>query len=151
MVALTATPSLVDRLVLLSPAGLVGARVTWRVLSATIPWLLVPSPRTAARLLRVMSASAVTPRAELVSWMAMVPKETRATGAPKPLPRAVIERWRGHNTAVIIGERDCFFPPTEVHRASEEHLGTDVIVLPNAGHLIVDDASAQVASLTVTS
>jgi hypothetical protein len=145
-VALTASANLVDRLRLLSPAGLVEATASFGVLWATLPWLAWPSDRTAAGLLRVMSAPGWQPPTELVSWLAAVPRETRTSGAPGPLSPDVLDRWRQRDVVVVAGAHDCFFPAAELRRVAAAQLGVDVLMLADCGHLVVDESPARVAS-----
>ncbi|MBI4941782.1 MAG: alpha/beta hydrolase [Actinobacteria bacterium] len=142
--AASASPDLVDRLVFVSPAGLIGVKVGVRVLAATLPWLVRPSERTAARLLAAMSGPGRRPHPDAVSWMAAVARHTRTSGAPGPLGRTALARWRGRDVIVLVGERDCFFPPDAVRRVAQDTMGAAVTVLPRTGHLAVDEVPSAI-------
>ncbi len=147
-VALTG-PTDVDALVLISPAGLVRVRVGASVLRASVPWALRPTEQRSRALLELMSGpgASVDPALDstLVEWMTLVSRESRTTGAPGPLPDALVSRWWGRGVRVLVGEHDCFFPARRVTSAARERLGVDTEELAGLGHLVVDEAPLRVA------
>jgi pimeloyl-ACP methyl ester carboxylesterase len=146
-VALSADPATVDGVALLSPAGLLGVRPTPQMLRATVPWLVRRDEGGAARLLRYMSGPTHVPSARLVEWMALVARTCRTTGAPGRYPDDVVAAWRGGNARVVVGEHDVFFPVDPLAAASRARLGTDPVVVPSAGHLLVDEEPDRIADL----
>ncbi|MFF9628962.1 alpha/beta fold hydrolase [Streptomyces fradiae] len=142
-IALSGDSPRVDRLVLVSPAGLARLRLTPAVLAASAAWFLRPAPKHSARLLRAMLAPGRTPRAELVDWMTLVARHTRSSGAPgvatppaRPIPRLV-----------VTGEHDVFLPPRRLGPAARAALGAELDVVPDAGHLVVEESPEYLASL----
>lgn len=146
-VALTG-PVDVDALVLVSPAGLVRARVGAAVLKATLPWLVRPTDARSRALLLLMSGPGAHHDPALVSWMTLVARETRTTGAPGPLPDAILSRWSRTHVRVVVGEHDCFFAAERVRQASTRlGGGATVEVLDGVGHLSVEEAPGSVARI----
>ncbi len=139
-VALEAPPDLVDALVLVSPAGLVEVRPTWPMLRATVPWLLRRNDAGSARLAALMAGPDLPVPEGLVPWLTLVARTARTTGAPGPASDAVLEGWRGRPVAVLVGEHDCFFPPSRIVEAAGRTMGVEARVVGSAGHLLVDQA-----------
>jgi hypothetical protein len=137
-VALSADPARAQGLVLLSPAGLVGARPGVRALRAALRWALVRDDAASRRLLDLMAGPSAGYPDELVGWMSLVARATRTTGAPGPLPEPLVTRWRGGNVRVLVGEHDCFFAPARVEAASLRLLAVTPAVVGGAGHLLPD-------------
>jgi pimeloyl-ACP methyl ester carboxylesterase len=98
-----AGPTEVDALVLVSPGGLVGVRVGASVLRVAVPWALRPSPARTGALVRLMSGPGASPEPALVEWLTLVARDTRTTGAPGPLPRSLLSRWRAGRSAWSSG------------------------------------------------
>ncbi len=146
VVALQAEPEEVDGLVLLSPAGLVPVRVTARLLGATLPWLARPTAARSARLLELMSGPGSAADADLVDWMTLVARGTRATGAPGPLPEVLVHRWQGRPVRVVSGAHDCFFPLDRLTGPVRRLLEVDLEVVPGAGHLVTEERPDAVAA-----
>jgi pimeloyl-ACP methyl ester carboxylesterase len=140
-------PLSVDRLVLVSPAGIAPVRMSTGILRTALPWMLRPTPGRSRSLLRLMSGLGVEPDPNLVEWMTLVARDSHSTGAPGSLPDEVLTRWRGHDVVLAVGSDDCFFPPARVDRRALARLGVAVDVLPGRGHLAVDEAPDQVAAL----
>lgn len=151
-VALSANADTVHGLALFSPAGLISVRPTLTMLRSTMPWLVRRGTADARRLLDYMSGPGRAPADDLVEWMTIVARACRTTGAPGPLPDSDLVRWKGHNVRVAVGDHDVFFPIAKLHEACRAKLGLEPLVVPNAGHLLVDeepDLSADmVAGLT---
>lgn len=143
--ALAAEPQLVRGLLLLDPAGLIRLRVRPGTLAATLPWLVRPTPARSARLLAEMHARGRAPSPEHIEWMTLVARHARSSLAPSPLPRALLDRWRGTPRAVLCGERDCFLPPRALSVATRAQLDVDLQVVPEAGHLLPEDQPQRVA------
>jgi pimeloyl-ACP methyl ester carboxylesterase len=78
--------------------------------------------------------------------MTIVGRSTRTTGAPGPLAAEVLDRWRARPLRVLTGERDAFFPPRRLAGPVREHLGTGVEIVPDAGHLLVDQRPESAAA-----
>ncbi|MGW1143971.1 alpha/beta fold hydrolase [Streptomyces sp. NPDC002454] len=142
-IALSAGSSRISRLVLVSPAGLTGLRLTPSVLAASAAWLLRPAPTHSARLLRTMLSPGRQPREDLVHWMTLVARHARSSGAPglAVLPARSIPR------TVLTGEHDVFLPPGRLEPAVRGILGTELGVVPGAGHLVVEERPEHLAEV----
>lgn len=138
-VALSANPDTVHGPALFSPAGLIAVSPTLTMLRATLPWLVRRNTVGARRLLDYMSGPGRAPADDLVEWMTIVARACRTTGAPGPLPDTDLVRWKGHNVRVAIGDHDVFFPIARLHKACRDTLGLEPLVVPGAGHLLVDE------------
>ena len=138
-VALSANPDTVHGLALFSPAGLIAVRPTLTMLRATLPWLVRRNTVDARRLLDYMSGPGRAPADDLVEWMTIVARACRTTGAPGPLPDTDLDRWKGHNVRVAVGDHDVFFPIARLHEACRATLDLEPLVVPSAGHLLVDE------------
>ena len=145
-VALSADPDSVDSLVLLSPAGLARAHLTPGVLVRSVLWLIRPTARTAGGLVELMADRETSGLDLIVEWMALVGRSTRTTGAPGPLPREMLVRWRGRPMQVLVGSGDVFFPPRRLDGPTHRSLGKRVEVIDGAGHLLVDERPDAVAT-----
>jgi pimeloyl-ACP methyl ester carboxylesterase len=145
-VALTADPASVTALVLLSPAGLAPVRMSLPVLSRSLAWLLRPTPARSARLVTLMAAGQPGGPDEVTEWMTLVARSTRTTGAPGPLPGPMLDRWRGHPVRVLVGAGDVFFPPRRLAHPVRRHLGVELEIVADAGHLLVDQRPDVVAA-----
>lgn len=139
-VALSADPGLVDRLVLLSPAGLVPVRPTWPMMRATIPWLVRRNDAGSRRMLDLMAGPTHDYPDDLVPWMTMLARLTRTTGAPGRGPEDWLRAWRHSDVRVLVGARDCFFPPSAIRNEVRTDLDAELMVLPEIGHLLIDQA-----------
>jgi pimeloyl-ACP methyl ester carboxylesterase len=109
------------------------------MLRATVPWLVRRDDVGARRLARLMSGPGRPPAADLVEWLAVVARACRTTGAPDPLPEARLLRWRDHRVGIAVGRHDVFFPVARVSAVCRTTLGREVLVVPDAGHLLVDE------------
>ncbi|MEU3772470.1 alpha/beta hydrolase [Streptomyces sp. NPDC032472] len=145
-VALSADSPRISRLVLVSPGGLTGLRLTPAVLAASAAWFLRPAPTNSARLLRAMLAPGHQPREDLVTWMTLVARHSRSSGAPgtavlpaRPVPRVV-----------VTGEHDVFLPPRRLLTAVRGKLGAELGVISDAGHLVVEERPHYLATLLDT-
>jgi pimeloyl-ACP methyl ester carboxylesterase len=146
-VALSAEPRAVDGLALFSPAGLVAVRPTLGMLRSTVPWLVRRHRVGSRRLLDYMSGPGRTPRSDLVDWMTVVARSCRTTGAPGPLPEADLVRWKGHDMRVAVGAHDVFFPFPRLQEACRVELDQEPLLVPGAGHLLVDEEPQLAADL----
>lgn len=142
-IALSSDSPRIDRLVLVSPAGLTRLRLTPAVLAASTAWFLRPEPTHSARLLRVMLAPGHSPREDLVDWMTLVARHTRSSGAP----RAAVLPARAVPRLVVTGEHDVFLPPRRLGPAVRGTLGTELGVVSEAGHLVVEECPAYLSTL----
>jgi pimeloyl-ACP methyl ester carboxylesterase len=146
-VAMLVNPDTIHGLALFSPAGFFAVRPTRQMLQATLPWLLRRNAAGARRLLEYMSGPNSTPAPEHVEWMTLVARACRTTGAPSALPDNVLNRWRGRHVRVIVGDQDVFFPVSQLREVCVSELGTNLVTLRGAGHLLVDEEPEQVADL----
>lgn len=142
-IALSSGSSRIDRLVLVSPGGLTRLRLTPTVLAASAAWFLRPAPTHSARLLRALLAPGHPPRAELVHWMTLVARHSRSSGAPG----AATPPARSVPRLVVSGEHDVFLPPRRLGPAVRATLGTELGVVPEAGHLVVEERPEYVSAL----
>ncbi|WP_329403392.1 alpha/beta hydrolase [Streptomyces virginiae] len=142
-IALSSDSAWIDRLVLVSPGGLTRLRLTPTVLAASAAWFLRPAPTHSARLLRAMLAPGHPPREELVNWMTLVARHSRSSGAPgaATLPTRSMPRL------VVTGEHDVFLPPRRLSPAVRGTLGTDLGVVTDAGHLVVEECPEYLSTL----
>ena len=139
-IALHATPRPSTPLVLVAPAGFVGAALSLPLLKATTAWLLRPSDASALELARFMSSPFHDPPPDTVTWLRLVGRHCRATKAPPPLDGPRLARWRGHDLRLLLGADDPFFRPDKV-LAAVRRAGLDptVSVVDGAGHLVPEE------------
>ncbi|MGW7414569.1 alpha/beta fold hydrolase [Streptomyces sp. NPDC054863] len=142
-IALSSASPRIDRLVLVSPGGLTTLRLTPAVLAASAVWFLRPAPTHSARLLRAMLAPGHHPREELVNWMTLVARHSRSSGAPgaatlpvRPIPRLI-----------VTGQHDVFLPPRRLGPAVRATLGTELGVVAEAGHLVIEEHPEYLSTL----
>ncbi|MFE1787847.1 alpha/beta fold hydrolase [Streptomyces sp. NPDC059525] len=142
-IALSSDCPRIDRLVLVSPGGLTRLRLTPTVLAASAAWFLRPAPTHSARLLRAMLAPGRPPREELVTWMTLVARHARSSGAPgaATLPARSIPRL------VVTGDHDVFLPPRRLGPAVRSVLGAELGVVSGAGHLVVEERPEYLSTL----
>ena len=146
-VALSTDPEGVDGLALFSPAGLSDVRPTAKMLRSTLPWLVRRNDAGSRRLLAFMSGPGRAPTSDLVEWMTLVARACRTTGAPGPLPDPDLIRWRGRCVSVALGDHDVFFPVDKLRHSCRAKLGLDPVVVPHAGHLLVNEDPDLVSEL----
>ena len=145
-VALGAEPDAVERLLLVSPAGLLDVRPSWPIVRATVPWLVRRNDAGSRRLVDFMTGpERPFADATLVAWTTLVARRTRTSGAPGRAPDAVLHRWRGRSVHVLLGDRDCFFDADAQTRAATADLGASTLLVPGGGHLLVDQVPDVVA------
>ncbi|GAA0325463.1 alpha/beta fold hydrolase [Streptomyces polychromogenes] len=142
-IALSTDSPRISRLVLVSPGGLTGLRLTPAVLAASAAWFLRPAPTHSARLLRTMLAPSHQPREDLVTWMTLVARHSRSSGAPGAavLPARLVPRL------VVTGEHDVFLPPKRLVTAVHSTLGAELGVVTEAGHLVVEERPEYLSTL----
>jgi pimeloyl-ACP methyl ester carboxylesterase len=146
--ALASTPSeRVAGLLLVNPAGFVGAKVTAPLLAVTAPWVLRPTRERSARLLRSMLGPGHEPPDALVDWLTLVARHTRTTGAPGPLPAASVRRWRSTPVVVAAGEHDRLFAPARLRGPVRDVLGAELALIGDAGHFVPDERPDAVYTL----
>ncbi|WP_112491263.1 alpha/beta fold hydrolase [Streptomyces bacillaris] len=141
-----ASPRIAGR-VLLSSAGVVRLRVPARLMAATVPWLLRPSPARSTALLRHMTAPGCPVPQQLDTWMDLVARSCRTSLAPPPLPSAVLDRRRSVPALAAVGRFDPFLPPDVLGPAVRRHLGAEFRVIEGAGHLLPDEAPGEVSAM----
>ncbi|MFJ6485044.1 alpha/beta fold hydrolase [Streptomyces sp. NPDC091682] len=142
-IALSSPSPRIDRLVLVSPGGLGRLRLAPGLLAASAAWFMRPTPAHSTRLLRAMLAPGHQPRTELVEWMTLVARHSRSSGAPgtADLPSRAIPRL------VATGAHDTFLPPRRLAPVVRATLGTGLHVIPDAGHLVVEEHPDRLAAL----
>ncbi|MFG2231540.1 alpha/beta fold hydrolase [Streptomyces sp. NPDC048723] len=142
-IALSCPSPRIDRLVLVSPDGLGRLRLTPRLLGVSAAWFVRPTPARSTRLLQAMLAPGHQPREELVEWMTLVARHSRSSGAPgvADLPARAVPQL------VTTGAHDTFLPPRRLAPAVRTMLGTDLHVIPDAGHLVIEEHPGQLADL----
>lgn len=146
-VVLASEPSnRVDEAVLLSPAGLAKLRITLKLLRVTIPWMVRPTRDRAAALTHYMTHPQSPSFDEVDELLELAARHTRPDGAPPPLPPRTVEQWRGR-ARVITGDLDPFLPPDRLREPARKHLGVEVEVVTNAGHLLAEEQPEQLISL----
>jgi pimeloyl-ACP methyl ester carboxylesterase len=129
--------------VVVSSGGLCRLRLTPTVLVAAMLWTVAPSPTSSSGLLRTMLAPGHTPRPDLVDWMTLVARHARSSRAPG---LATIQP-DGTPILAATGRHDVFLPPARLGPAVRKKLSTDVDVLDDAGHLVVDEAPDRIVAL----
>ncbi|MEU9125745.1 alpha/beta hydrolase [Streptomyces sp. NPDC048506] len=142
-IALSSDSPRIERLFLVSPGGLTRLRLTPTVLAASAAWFLWPAPTHSARLLRTMLAPGHLPREELVTWMTLVARHARSSGAPG----AAVLPARPLSRLVVTGEHDVFLPPRRLGPTVRRTLGAELGVVSGAGHLVVEECPAYLAAL----
>ncbi|UYB41479.1 alpha/beta hydrolase [Streptomyces sp. Je 1-4] len=142
-IALSSDCPRIDRLILASPGGLARLRLTPTVLAASAAWFLRPAPTHSTRLLRAMLAPGHLPREELVNWMTLVARHSRSSGAPG----AATPPARSIPRLVVTGEHDVFLPPRRLSPAVRATLGAELGVIPEAGHLVVEERPEYLSTL----
>lgn len=145
-IVLATESPLVSRQVLLSPGGLVRARIAPGIIAASSSWLLRRRPVDSARLLTTMLAPGDRPRPELVEWMTLIARHARSSLDPAP---AVVAD-RAVDRTVAVGEHDRYFPSRPLAVATRRTLGLPLSVLPSAGHLITEGRLGRLADLIAT-
>ncbi|WP_327147051.1 alpha/beta fold hydrolase [Nocardia sp. NBC_01329] len=146
-IALTCSSQRVAGRVLIAPAGLARLAVPPRLLAVTLAWLASPSRERTHRLLRLMTGPTRTVTPHLVEWMTLVARYCRTTLAPAPLASALLNSGRSVPCIVATGSHDIFLPPRRLEPAVRNLLGTELRVLPDCGHLALDDNPAGVVEL----
>ncbi|TDC96416.1 alpha/beta hydrolase [Saccharopolyspora aridisoli] len=142
-VVLTWDSPRVSQQVLLSPGGLVRARLGPGILVPAVAWMLRRSPRTSERLLATMHAPGNSPRAELVDWMTLVARHVRTSLDPNaaPPPTRTVDR------VIVAGEHDRYYPPRALADRVRDVLGQELTAFPRSGHLLIDERPEAIADL----
>lgn len=133
--------------VLISPAGLARVQVTSPTLVASLPWLLRPTPARSTALLRLFLAPGHLPPAHLVEWYTLLAQSCRSTLAPPVLPHRLLTQRAATPCLVATGHHDVFLPPRRLDPPARQLLGTELRVIPDAGHLVTDEQPEALASL----
>ncbi|WP_431939124.1 alpha/beta fold hydrolase [Nocardia grenadensis] len=132
---------------MIAPAGLTRLAVPPCLLAATVTWPAAPSRDHAIRLLQLMTGPTRGVAPHLVDWMPLVARYCRTTLAPAPLAPALLDSCRSTPCLVATGADDIFLPPRRLERAVHDRLGTHLRILPDCGHLALDDDPAGVVNL----
>ena len=146
-IVLACNSSRIGGRLLVSTAGLARLKVSPAVIGATLPWLLRPTSKHSAALIRRLLAPGRPPPQQLVDWYTLVARHTRTTLAPPVLPAALLSRRRNVPRVVATGEHDVFLPPERLRRPAARGLGASVRVIPDAGHLVTDEHPDRLAEL----
>ncbi|MFD3686883.1 alpha/beta fold hydrolase [Nocardiopsis sp. NPDC058631] len=136
---------LVDRLLLVNPAGLAAPVRDPGRLRATWAWQLSPGGAASARLLRAWGGPAGP--GPLAEWMTLVGRHCRTVTVPGLLRGEEYRDWRGVPVTVATGSRDRVLSPALLGGAARRLLDTDVHVVGGAGHLVPHEAPEQVRDL----
>lgn len=150
--ALSSLPSpLVERLLLVNPAGLAAPVLGPDRLRATCAWRFAPSERTSGRLLDTLCAppgpdqgSSAHP---LEEWMTLVGQHCRTGLVPGMLRGEEFRDWHGVPVTVATGSHDRVFSPALLHGAARRLLDTRVHVIEGAGHLAPYEAPERIQEL----
>jgi pimeloyl-ACP methyl ester carboxylesterase len=142
-IAMSSNSPLVERQVLVSPGGLIRARIRPAVLAASVSWLLRRDLTASDRMLRTMLARGNAPRPELADWMTLIARHVRSSSDPGRAPIADQQVDR----AVVVGEDDTFFPPRALAPAVRRTLRVELDTITSAGHLISDEHPDQLAAM----
>ncbi|MDA3628279.1 alpha/beta hydrolase [Saccharopolyspora sp. WRP15-2] len=142
-IAMATGSPLVSRQVLLSPGGLVRARITPGILAASMSWLLRRRPTDSAQLLGTMLAPGHRPRPELVEWMTLVARHVRSSLDPA----GAVVADQQVDRVVVVGDHDRYFPSKPLARAVRHTLDRPLSVLPSAGHLLIEEHPDHIAGL----
>lgn len=148
-IAMQIDPSRVAGLVLVNPAGFIPARMTPRLLGATLPWLVHPTEATATGLVRFMTAGGTPPTA-VPTWLAIVGRACHPSTAPAPLPADTLTSLQAVPVRVVAGAADPFFPVARLLAAvarSGIGGGAAPVVVAGGGHLLLDQNPAEVTAL----
>ncbi|GAA0974323.1 hypothetical protein GCM10009551_006060 [Nocardiopsis tropica] len=143
---LSSPPSpLVDRLLLVNPAGLAAPARDPGRLRATCAWRLRPGEDTSARLIGAWGGPAGP--GPLAEWMTLVGRHCRADTVPGLLRGEEFRDWRGTPVTVATGARDRVVSPALLRGAARRLLDTGVHEVADAGHLVLHEAPEQVREL----
>lgn len=147
-VLLTCDSNRIAGRVLVSPAGIVSLRAGPGLMLRSTRWLLGPTPeRTRGLLAAYFTAPGVVPPEEIVEWMTLLPKHCRSTLAPPPLHPDFVRWWSDTPHVVATGAHDYFVPPARLAPAVSGLLGSELHVIADAGHLVVDERPGEIADL----
>ncbi|WP_086003357.1 alpha/beta fold hydrolase [Nocardiopsis halotolerans] len=138
--ALTSLPSpLVERLVLVNPAGLAAPGPDLGRLRATCAWRLSPGEHTSLRLLDTLCAppgpGRVPDTRPLEEWVTLVGRHCRTGPVPGILRGEDFRDWHGVPVTVATGSHDRVFSPALLHGAARRFLNARVHVIEGVGHL----------------
>lgn len=134
--------------VLVSPAGLVPLRTGPGLVYRSTRWLLNPTPQHTRTLLsRYFCGPDHVPPDEVVEWVTLLAGHCRSTLAPPPLHPDVVRQWDDTPHVVATGSHDHFVPPNRLAPAVASLLGSDLRVIADAGHLVVDEHPEEIAGL----
>ena len=150
-------PDLIDRLVLVSPAGIVPVRPSPRAVGPVLAWLTRPSPDSARRLVRVMTGTDPPALPGLVEWLALVGRHVRppspaALGSAQALAPLSTDDLRSvkSETVVISGALDCFVRSTRLARRLATTMPAALSIDPRGGHLLPHEHPELVLGLIPT-
>lgn len=138
--ALSSLPSpLVERMLLVNPAGLADPLFSLERRIATGAWRLSPSERTSARLLETLCAPHQTGPGHgahpLQEWMTLMGRHCRTVPVPGMLRGEEFSDWHGVPVTVATGSHDRVFSPSLLHGAARRLLDAKVHLIEGAGHL----------------
>jgi len=144
-VALCLEPRSVAGLVLVSPGGIVPARVGLSEMRASMAWMLRPTEDRSRRLLNVMCGAGHQASPETVEWMTLVARSCRSGLAPAPLPGVVLSGWAHTPAVVVVGSQDCFFSADLIAARLARWTEFLVRTVEGAGHLLAHEEPDAVA------
>lgn len=133
------TPDLVERLVLVAPAGIVPVRPSPRAVLPSVSWLARPTTTSARRMVRVMTGTDAPALPGLVEWMTLVGRHVRPPNPAKlgiaPLSTDDLRAVKAE-TAVLTGALDCFVRSTHLARRLATTMPAALSIDPLGGHLL---------------
>lgn len=150
--ALSSLPSaLVERLLLVNPAGLAAPVLLSERMRAAWAWRIAPGERTSVQMLETLCGPS-GPDGEphtrpLREWMALVGRHCRTGLIPGMLRGEEFRDWRGVPVTVATGAHDRVFSPALLHGAAHRLLDTGVHVIEDAGHLALRERPDDIREL----
>ncbi|GAA4923427.1 pimeloyl-ACP methyl ester carboxylesterase [Stackebrandtia albiflava] len=146
-VAASARSDRIAARLLCSPAGITRLRMDPVMLRRSTAWLLAPTWERSRRLLELFTAPGTAPETDTVEWLGLVAKLCRSSLAPPPQPAAVLRACGAAPLIVATGEHDRFLPPRVLEPAVRRRLDTSLRVIPEAGHLLVEERPEEVVAM----
>ncbi|MGV0156313.1 alpha/beta fold hydrolase [Rhodococcus sp. GB-02] len=149
-VVLSSAPSpQVAGLVLVNPWGFVAVHQSAGFRILRWKWLTDPSTKNSERFLSHLISPRFVPDAALIVWFQLLGEHCNGIRYDKPLPPALVHRWRDYGTPVIVatGSHDRLVSPDQLRGPVYSLLGSDVQTITGCGHLGLREAPAAIATL----
>lgn len=137
--AAVADPDRIERLVMAAPLGLV-PRVRWhRALIPGLQWRNEPNLENTDRYLRALAGTDYVPDEQTLRWSCRVGAYcTSLKGMPR-VGRSVLDRWKGRDVDVVVGDKDPLLPLSALRKLTEE-IGGRFLEVTGGGHLLAVEA-----------